>query len=34
MLQYLHENGEGQSDHSAIAHYYEQLAGVEIRPKG
>lgn len=33
MLQFLHENGEGQSDHSAIAHYYEKLAGVEIRPK-
>ncbi len=34
MLQYLHDNGEGGSDHSAIAHYYEKIAGVEIRPKG
>lgn len=33
MLQYLHDNGEGQNDHSAIAHYYEKLAGIEIRPK-
>lgn len=33
MLQWLRANGEGQSDHSAIAHYYEKLAGVEIRPK-
>jgi 2-hydroxy-3-oxopropionate reductase len=33
MLLWLRENGEGQSDHSAIAHYYEKLAGVEIRPK-
>lgn len=33
MLQSLHDSGEGQNDHSAIAHYYEKLAGVEIRPK-
>ena len=33
MLQSLHENGEGQSDHSAIAHFYEKLAGIEIRSK-
>ncbi len=32
MLQHLHDNGEGQSDHSAIAHFYEELAGIEIRP--
>ncbi len=34
MLQHLHDNGEGQSDHSAIAHFYEKLAGIEIRSKG
>lgn len=34
MLKFLHDNGEGQNDHSAIAHYYEKLAGIEIRPKG
>jgi hypothetical protein len=32
MLQHLHDNGEGQSDHSAISHFYEELAGIEIRP--
>lgn len=34
MLQHLHDEGEGQCDHSAIAHFYEKLAGIEIRPKG
>jgi 2-hydroxy-3-oxopropionate reductase len=32
MLQHLHDSGEGQNDHSAIAHYYEKLAGIEMRP--
>lgn len=27
----LHDAGEGQNDHSAIAHYYERLAGIQIR---
>ena len=31
MLQYLHAHGGGQSDHSAIATYYEALTGTEIR---
>lgn len=31
MLQMLRKDGEGQSDHSAIAKYYEKLTGVEIR---
>ncbi|MCL2378596.1 MAG: 2-hydroxy-3-oxopropionate reductase [Defluviitaleaceae bacterium] len=31
MLQYLHHNGCGQNDHSAIAKYYENLAGTDIR---
>lgn len=30
VMQYLHNNGEGSSDHSAIAHYYEKLAGIKI----
>jgi len=31
MLQYLHHNGCGQNDHSAIAKYYEKLGGTGIR---
>ena len=31
MLQTLHADGHGQCDHSAIAKYYEKLAGQEIR---
>lgn len=31
MLQTLHADGCGQDDHSAIAKYYEKLAGFEIR---
>lgn len=31
MLQWLHNNGEGQSDHSAILKYYEKITGVEVR---
>lgn len=31
MLQNLHADGHGQSDHSAIARYYEKLTGTEIR---
>lgn len=30
VMQYLHNNGDGSSDHSAIAHYYEKLAGIKI----
>ena len=30
VLQYLHNNGCGQNDHSAIAKYYEKLAGILI----
>ena len=30
ILQWLHNRGEGQKDHSAIAHYYEYLTGIEI----
>ena len=30
VLQWLHNNGEGQHDHSCIAHYYEKLTGIEI----
>lgn len=30
ILQYLHNNGDGKKDHSAIAHYYEKLAGIKI----
>jgi 2-hydroxy-3-oxopropionate reductase len=33
ILQDLHDRGEGQNDHSAIAHYYERLAGIKIRKK-
>lgn len=28
ILQYLHNNGKGQADHSAIAQYYEKLTGI------
>lgn len=31
MLQMLHADGYGQSDHSGIAMYYEKLAGTQIR---
>lgn len=31
MMQNLKANGMGECDHSALARYYEQLAGVEIR---
>ncbi|HWR23400.1 MAG TPA: 2-hydroxy-3-oxopropionate reductase [Feifaniaceae bacterium] len=31
MLQYLHANGGGQCDHSAIANYYEALGKAEIK---
>ena len=30
VLQWLHNQGEGQNDHSCIAHYYEKLAGILI----
>ena len=30
MLQTLHEDGEGTSDHSAIVKYYEKISGTEI----
>lgn len=30
VLQWLHNNDGGQKDHSAIARYYEKLAGIEI----
>ncbi len=30
ILQYLHNNGCGQNDHSAIAKYYQKLTGIEI----
>ncbi len=30
LMQWLHSHGEGQKDHSAIAHYYEYLTGIEI----
>lgn len=30
VLQYLHSHGDGNSDHSAIAHYYEALSGTKI----
>lgn len=31
MLQTLHADGNGQDDHSAIAKYYEKIAGTEIK---
>ena len=30
VLQWLHNQGKGQADHSAIAQYYEKLTGIEI----
>ena len=30
VLQWLHNQGEGQNDHSCIAHYYEKLTGIQI----
>lgn len=30
VMQYLHNNGDGKSDHSAIAHYYEKMADINI----
>ena len=30
ILQWLHSNGKGQADHSAIAHYYEHLTGIKL----
>ena len=30
VLQWLHNNGKGQADHSAIAQYYEKLTGIQI----
>jgi len=32
MLVQLHDQGKGQSDHSAIAQVYEALAGIKLRP--
>lgn len=31
MLQYLHRTGDGQSDHSAIVKFYENMADTEVR---
>ncbi len=31
MLQWLHNNGSGQCDHSAILKYYEHITGTEVR---
>ena len=30
ILQWLHNHGKGQADHSAIAQYYEMLTGIQI----
>ena len=30
IMQYLHNNGDGSSDHSAIIHYYEKLADTKL----
>ena len=30
IMQWLHNNGKGQCDHSAIAQYYEHLSGIQI----
>ena len=30
ILQWLHSNGKGQADHSAIAQYYEHLTGIQL----
>ena len=29
-VQWLHSNGKGQADHSAIAQYYEHLTGIKL----
>ncbi len=34
IMQALRVDGHGQSDHSAIARYYEKMAQVEIKPQG
>jgi 2-hydroxy-3-oxopropionate reductase len=31
MMQWLHNNGSGQNDHSAILKYYEKITGTEVR---
>jgi len=31
MLQWLHNNGCGNDDHSAILKYYERISGTEVR---
>ena len=31
MMQWLHNNGCGSDDHSAILKYYERITGVEVR---
>ena len=31
LMQWLHANGHGQCDHSAIAKYYEYLTGIQLR---
>lgn len=33
IMQWLHTNGYGQSDHSAVAKYYEHLTGIQIGRK-
>ncbi len=33
MLEWLHNNGDGQSDHSAILKYYENITGTQVRHK-
>jgi len=33
MLQWLHNNGCGGNDHSAILKYYEKITGTEVRTK-
>ena len=30
IMQYLHNNGDGSSDHSANIHYYEKLADTKL----
>ena len=30
VMQWLHNNGCGQNDHSAIVKYYEKLTGIQI----
>ena len=34
VLRWLQEHGGGQKDHSAIAQYYEHLAGVKLGRQG